>query len=115
MILGAHMIVYSTDAEADRAFFRDVLEFPSVDAGDGWLIFALPPSEIACHPASANGKHEIYLTTDDVAAAVQRLHDQHVDCEPVTDQGWGLLTYLKLPGGGNLGLYEPRHPVAQTP
>ena len=112
MITGAHMIVYTKDAEADRAFFRDVLGFPSVDAGDGWLIFALPPSEIALHPAADNGTHEIFLMCDDVASTVESLAADNVDCDPVVDQGWGLLTYLTLPGGGKLGLYQPKHPKA---
>jgi catechol 2,3-dioxygenase-like lactoylglutathione lyase family enzyme len=112
MISGAHMIIYSADAEADRAFFRDVLGFPSVDAGQGWLIFALPPAEIAFHPAQENGKHEIYLTCDDVAATIRSLKKRKVKYDPVADLGWGLLTYLSLPGGGRLGLYEPKHPVA---
>jgi catechol 2,3-dioxygenase-like lactoylglutathione lyase family enzyme len=112
MISGAHMIIYSTDAEADRAFFRDVLGFPSVDAGEGWLIFSLPPAEIAFHPAAENGKHEIYLTCDDVAATIQTLERHKVKCEPVADLGWGLLTHIPLPGGGRLGLYQPKHPVA---
>jgi hypothetical protein len=112
MISGAHMIIYSADAEADRAFFRDVLGFLSVDAGQGWLIFALPPSEIAFHPAEENGKHEIYLTCDDVAATIRSLKKRKVKCDPVTDLGWGLLTHLSLPGGGKLGLYQPKHPVA---
>ncbi len=112
MISGAHMIIYSADAEADRAFFRDVLAFPWVDAGQGWLIFALPPAEIAFHPADENGKHEIYLTCDNVAATLQTLAKQKVKCDPVADLGWGLLTHLTLPGGGRLGLYQPKHPVA---
>ena len=112
MISGAHVVIYSTDAEADRAFFRDVLGFPSVDAGQGWLIFALPPSEIACHPAKENGKHEIYLTCDDVAETIRSLKRRKVECDPVTDTGWGLLTYVSLPGGGRLGLYQPKHPMA---
>src|ERR1035437_31957 len=112
MISGAHMVIYSTNAEADRAFFRDVLGFPSVDAGQGWLIFALPPSEIACHPANENGKHEIYLTCDDVATTIRSLHKRKVKCDPVTDTGWGLLTYVSLPSGGRLGLYQPKHPMA---
>src|ERR1700724_3872336 len=107
MFSGAHMIIYSADAAADRAFFRDVLRFDSVDAGQGWLIFALPPAEIAVHPAAENGKHQIYLMCDDVAATVQRLEAQKVACAPVTDLGWGLLTHLSLPGGGQLGLYQP--------
>ena len=112
MISGAHMILYSTDAEADRAFFRDVLKFPAVDAGHGWLIFALPPAEIACHPAEENGRHEIYLMCDDAAATVRELKDRHIECEPVMELAWGLLTHVKLPGGGRLGLYQPKHPVA---
>ena len=112
MISGAHMIIYSANAEADRAFFRDVLGFPSVDAGQGWLIFALPPAEIALHPAQENGKHEIYLTCDDVTATIRSLKKRKVKCSPVADLGWGLLTHLCLPGGGKLGLYQPKHPVA---
>jgi len=112
MISGAHMIIYSTDVEADRAFFRDVLGFPSVDVGQGWLIFALPPAEVAFHPAAENGKHEIYLMCDDVGTTVQTLKKHKVDCDPVTDQGWGMLTHVSLPGGGRLGLYQPRHPLA---
>lgn len=112
MISGAHMIIYSSDAEADRAFFRDVLGLSSVDSGQGWLIFALPPAEIAFHPANENGKHEIYLTCDDVAATIQKLEKHKVACDPVADLGWGLLTHLVLPGGGKLGLYQPKHPTA---
>jgi catechol 2,3-dioxygenase-like lactoylglutathione lyase family enzyme len=115
MISGAHMIIYSADAEADRAFFRDVLGLPSVDAGQGWLIFALPPAEIAFHPAAESGKHEIYLMCDDVAATIQTLEKQKVKCDPVTDLGWGRLTQLSLPGGGRLGLYQPKHPGPTTP
>ena len=114
MIFGAHMIIYSTDAEADRAFFRDVLEFPGVDAGQGWLIFALPPAEIAVHPAAENGKHEIYLMCDDVAEAVGKLKSHGIACAPVSDEGWGLLTHITLPGGGTLGLYQPRHATAHA-
>jgi catechol 2,3-dioxygenase-like lactoylglutathione lyase family enzyme len=106
------VIIYTTNAEADRAFFRDVLGFPSVDAGGGWLIFALPPAEIAFHPAEENGKHEVYLTCDDVSATVQNLERQKVKCDPVADLGWGLLTHLSLPGGGKLGLYQPKHQMA---
>ena len=112
MISGAHMIIYSADAEADRVFFRDVLGFPSVDAGHGWLIFALPPAEVAVHPAEQNGRHEIYLMCEDVDATVLSLKSRNVQCEPVADQGWGRLTQIVLPGGGKLGLYQPRHPVA---
>jgi hypothetical protein len=111
MIIGAHVIVYSRDADADRAFFRDVLEYPNVDAGGGWLIFKLPPGEVAVHPADA-AVHELYLMCDDVAATVEQLAAKGVNCGPVSDQGWGLLTSVELPGGGQLGLYEPRHPKA---
>src|SRR5436309_5052562 len=105
MIFGAHVIVYSADADADRAFFRDGLGFPAVDAGHGWLIFALPPAETAFHPASGNGRHEIYLMCDDVAAAIQRLEKHRVNFHPATNMGCGLLTHLSLPGRGKLGLY----------
>ena len=113
MITGMHAIIYSRDAEADRAFFRDVLGFPSVDAGGGWLIFAVPPSEVAFHPANENGKHELYLMCDDVEAEKARLGMTGAVCSPVSDEGWGLLTTIRLPGGGNLGLYEPRHAIPQ--
>jgi catechol 2,3-dioxygenase-like lactoylglutathione lyase family enzyme len=112
MITGAHAIVYSRDAEADRAFFRDVLGFPSVDAGGGWLIFALPPAELAAHPADAGGRHELYLMCDEIEATVADLEAKGVEfTAPVSEAGFGLLTSLKLPGGGELGLYEPRHPI----
>ena len=110
-INGMHAIIHTQDAEADRAFFRDVLGFASVDAGGGWLIFAAPPSELAFHPAEV-GKHEIYLMCDDVGAEVARLEQAGVKCGKVSDEGWGLLTTLRLPGGGDLGLYEPRHATA---
>jgi catechol 2,3-dioxygenase-like lactoylglutathione lyase family enzyme len=114
LISGAHMIVYSKDAEADRTFFRDVLGLASVDAGHGWLIFALPPAEVAFHPAGDNGRHEIYLMCDDVASTISQLDAKGVQCDPVKDQGWGLLTSLALPGGGKLGLYQPRHLLAHS-
>jgi catechol 2,3-dioxygenase-like lactoylglutathione lyase family enzyme len=110
VITGAHCILYSTDADADREFFREVLEFPHVDAGDGWLIFRLPPSEVAVHPSDENGVHEVYLTTDDVDRLVATLAKRGVRASPVADRGWGLLTQVILPGGGTLGIYEPRHP-----
>lgn len=109
MITGSHVIVYSTDAEADRAFFRDVLEYPHVDAGDGWLIFRLPPAEVAVHPTDGAPAHELYLMCDDITATVAELAAGGVTCAPVSDAGWGLLTRIRLPGGGELGLYEPRH------
>ncbi len=109
MLIGAHAIIYSTDAEADRAFLRDVLGLSSIDSGDGWLIFALPPAEVAVHPAERNDVHELYLMCDDMEAFVARLHSQNVACDPVEDLSWGRLTHLALPGGGKLGVYEPRH------
>ena len=112
MITGAHVIVYSRDADADRAFFRDVLEYPHIDAGGGWLIFKLPPGEVAVHPAEDAPSQELYLMCDDVNATVEQLAAKGVSCDPVSDQGWGLLTGIRLPGGGELGLYEPRHPKA---
>lgn len=112
MITGAHTIVYSKDADADRAFLRDVLGFKSVDAGQGWLIFALPPGEVAVHPSDENDLHELYLMTDDVEAEVARLAKANIACAPIADRGWGLLTSITLPGGGKLGLYQPRHPLA---
>ena len=115
MITGAHAIVFSKDADADRAFFRDVLKLTHVDAGDGWLIFGLPPSEVAVHPADENGTHELYLLCDDVAAFVAEMARHGVATGPVTEQGWGLLTRLTLPGGGELGVYEPRHARPETP
>jgi catechol 2,3-dioxygenase-like lactoylglutathione lyase family enzyme len=100
------------EVEADRAFFRDVLELPAVDAGDGWLIFALPPAELAAHPADEGGQHELYLMCDDVRATIDELTNKGVALtRPVSDEGFGLLTAIQLPGGGELGLYEPRHPT----
>ena len=108
-ITGAHAVIYSTNAEADRAFLRDVLGFSSVDAGEGWLIFALPPSEVAVHPAKENDQHELYLMCDDANAFVAEMQQRGVTCAPVFNAGWGLLTKITLPGGGKLGVYEPRH------
>lgn len=113
MINGMHALIYSTDADADRAFLSDVLGFSSVDAGEGWLIFALPPAEVAVHPAEQSS-HELYLMCDDVQATVAELSAKGVKTDPVSDEGWGLLTAIALPSGGQLGLYEPRHPRAAT-
>jgi catechol 2,3-dioxygenase-like lactoylglutathione lyase family enzyme len=109
VITGAHAIVYSTDPDADRAFLADVLGFPHVDAGGGWLIFRLPPAEVAVHPSDESGVHELYLMTDDIAALVAAMRDRGVETSPIADQRWGLLTHVTLPGGGKLGIYEPRH------
>ena len=110
MITGVHAIMYSKRAEKMRVFFRDVLEFRHVDAGEGWLIFALPPAELAFHPTRARGFHELYLMCDDIKATVRRLRGRGVKfAGRIKDQGWGLLVSLRLPDGGSLGLYEPRH------
>ncbi len=114
MISGAHVIVYSRDADMDRAFFRDVLELTNIDAGEGWLIFALPPSEVAVHPAGNNDVHELYLLCEDVAAFVARMRDFGIQCSPPQEQAWGFLTQVTLPGGGSLGVYEPRHRRPRT-
>ena len=110
MINGAHAIIYSTDPEADRAFFRDVLELPNVDAGRGWLIFGLPPAEVAVHPSDGDEHHELYLMCDAIEAFVAEMRTRRINCGPVQDQGWGRLTHVVLPGGGKLGVYQPRHP-----
>jgi catechol 2,3-dioxygenase-like lactoylglutathione lyase family enzyme len=113
VILGAHVILYSSDAEADRAFLKDLLGLPHVDAGGGWLILQLPPAEVAVHPAESSGATELYLVCDDIEATVAELTSRGVVVEgPVSDQGWGLLTSIRLPGGGRLGIYEARHPTA---
>jgi catechol 2,3-dioxygenase-like lactoylglutathione lyase family enzyme len=112
MISGAHVVLYSKDADADRAFFRDVLGLRSVDAGQGWLIFALPPAEAAFHPGDRNGPHELYLLCDDLKAEMRLLATRGVSCSKVEEQRWGSITRIKLPGGGDLGLYQPKHPKA---
>ena len=109
MLIGAHSIIYSKDPEADRAFFRDVLQLPNVDVGHGWVIFGLPPSEVAVHPSDENDMHEFFLTTDDLEAEMAALKKAGTSCEAPTDQRWGRLTRVRLPGGGTLGLYQPRH------
>ena len=113
MFIGAHTIIYSESAEELRAFLRDVLELESIDIGHGWLIFALPPGELAVHPDEGATRHELYLMCDDIAATVQRLEAKGVEfTRPVTDQRWGLLTAIRLPDGSELGIYQPRHPTA---
>jgi catechol 2,3-dioxygenase-like lactoylglutathione lyase family enzyme len=112
MIAGAHIIVYTQDADADRAFFRDVLGFAAVDAGHGWLIFSLPPAEAAFHPATVNDKHELYLMCDDLVEEMTSLKQKGVTCSPTREERWGTLTSVPLPGGGTVGLYQPKHPTA---
>lgn len=109
MIIGAHSVIYSTNPEADRAFFRDILKLTHVDAGGGWLIFGLPPAEVAIHPAGENNVHEFYLICEDVKALMTELESRGIASAPVEEQRWGLLTHITLPGGGKLGIYQPRH------
>jgi len=112
MITGAHIILYSKDPEADRAFFRDVLKFKSVDVGHGWLIFALPPSEAAFHPSEKNDLRELYFMCDDLKATMESLKAKNVKCAAIKEERWGSLTQIALPGGGLIGLYQPKHPTA---
>ena len=109
MLIGAHSIIYSPKPEADRAFLRRVLKLPSVDAGGGWLIFGLPPAEVAVHPSGKRGRQELFLMCDDIREFVSRLKRHRVPCSPVRELDWGLLAYLTLPGGGKLGVYQPKH------
>jgi hypothetical protein len=109
MITGAHSIIYSTNAEADRTFLRDVIGLTHVDVGHGWLIFGLPPSEVAVHPSEANGTHALYFMCDDIEAFVAAMKTHGIACDTVQNQGWGLVTQVTLPGGGKLGVYQPRH------
>ncbi len=124
MIHGVHLLLYSTDAEADRAFFRDVLGWGFVDAGEGWLIFALPPTELGVHPADSNPAPAnesltaatVYLMCDDLASTVESLACKGVPCTAIQDAGWGITTTFRLPSGARMGLYQPRHPLAiRTP
>ena len=111
MITGAHVIIFSTEAERARAFLRDVLGFDSVDAGGGWLIFALPPAELAAHPTDGESRFDLYLMCDDIEATIAEIENKGAEVtRDVSDEGFGLLTAITLPGGGTLGLYEPRHP-----
>jgi hypothetical protein len=110
MINGAHVVVYSFDPDADRVFFQNILGFPSVDAGHGWLIFALPAAESAFHPSEENNRHELYLMCDDLQAEMAALRAKGVECREVTEARWGSITKIRLPGGGEIGLYEPKHP-----
>jgi len=110
MIYGAHTIIYSRDAEADRAFLRDVLGFESVDAGHGWLIFALPPAEVAVHPDESGGSSELYFMCTDLTSEMKALAAKGVAFSAVEEARWGSVTKLRLPGGGEVGLYQPTHP-----
>jgi catechol 2,3-dioxygenase-like lactoylglutathione lyase family enzyme len=113
VINGSHVIVFSNDPQADRAFFADVLGFPHVDAGGGWRIFALPPAEVAMHPAEGATSHELYFMCDDIEATMAELRGKGVEfTADITEERWGRLTRMTLPGGGEVGMYEPRHPRA---
>jgi hypothetical protein len=109
MVIGAHSIIYSIAPEADRAFLGDVLRLPNVDVGEGWLIFGLPPAEVAVHPSNENEVHEFYLMCDDIDAFVEEMKTHNIASTPVQDQGWGRLSQITLPGGGKLGIYQPQH------
>jgi hypothetical protein len=109
MIEGAHMVIYSKDAAADRNFFRDTFGFAHVDAGDGWLIFALPPAEVAVHPAEKNDHHELFFMCKDLRAEMAALASRQIECSEVQEARWGLITKIRLPGGGRIGLYQPKH------
>ena len=109
MISGAHSIIYSTNPDADRAFLSDIFDLPHVDVGGGWLIFGLPPAEVAVHPSEKNDVHEFYLMCDDINALIADLGDKGVTCSEVHELSWGLLINVTLPGGGKLGIYEPKH------
>lgn len=110
MVFGAHVVLFSKDAEADRSFLADVLAFESIDAGGGWLIFGLPPAEVAVHPAESAGC-DLYLMCRDLEAEMQRLRATGVECSAVEEARWGSVTTMRLPGGGQVGLYQPRHPT----
>ena len=110
LINGAHIVIYTKNPEADRAFFRDVLKFPSVDAGHGWLIFAMPPLEAAFHDSEKNDQHELYLMCQDIAAVLKDLQSKNVQVSDVSEQRWGKLATFTLPGGGKIGVYQPNHP-----
>ena len=116
MITGVHAIIYSEKAEAVRAFFRDVLGYRSVDAGRGWLIFALPPAEIAVHPTEGDANHELYLMCDDLEQTLAGLRAKGVETVgPIHEERWGRLTSIQIAEGTTLGIYQPKHPLAITP
>lgn len=109
MINGVHSVIYSRNPEADRAFFRDVLKLPNVDVGDGWLIFGLPPAEVAVHPSERNDAQELYFMCADLDEFLAAMKQHDIAFGPVQNQPWGRLTQIALPGGGKIGVYEPRH------
>ena len=115
MIIGAHVVLYSKDADADRAFFRDILGLKSVDAGRGWLIFALPPAEAAFHPSESNGPHELFFMCDNLTAEMSALAQKNVAFSEIQEARWGSIVKMKLPGGGDISLYQPKHPTALDP
>jgi catechol 2,3-dioxygenase-like lactoylglutathione lyase family enzyme len=112
MMTGAHVMLFSKDADADRAFVRDALGMDNVDAGGGWLIFKLPPSELAFHPGDEGGTTEFYLMCDDIEAEIARLTAMGRVCDPIREERWGRLTQITLPSGGKLSMYQPRHATA---
>jgi catechol 2,3-dioxygenase-like lactoylglutathione lyase family enzyme len=111
MLTGAHIVIYSRDPDADRTFFKDILGLRSVDAGRGWLIFAVPAAEVAFHPHDQNNKHEIFFTCDDLHAEIAALKSKGVQLGEISEQRWGTLTTISLPSGASIGLYQPKHPV----
>ena len=112
MIFGAHIVVYSKDAAADRAFLKDTLGLTSIDAGHGWLIFALPPAEAAIHPSEESSRQELYFLCNDLKAEISSLQEKGVDCAEIQEARWGSITRIPLPGGSEIGLYQPKHPLA---
>jgi hypothetical protein len=111
VVTGVHIVIYSKDAEVDRRFFKDILCFPSVDAGHGWLIFAVPAAEVAFHPHDENNKHEMYFVCEDIKSQIVALQTKGVQTDKISEEQWGTRTTITLPGGGTVGLYEPKHPV----
>jgi hypothetical protein len=109
MIIGAHSVIFSANPDADRTFLRDVIGLTGVDVGGGWLIFGLPPAEVAVHPSDADGRHELYLMCDDIESLVAHMNESGIASSPVQHENWGSITYLTMPGGGKLGVYEPSH------
>ena len=109
MLIGAHSVIFSKNPEADRTFLRDVLALPTIEVNDGWLIFGLPPAEVAIHPSNRNDIHQFFFMCDDIEQFVSEMRQHGVNCDPISDEDWGLLTHFTLPGGGKLGIYQPLH------